>query len=74
MPNWLVRNGKFTKVHAHHLRFHFHTTEHLAVVNTNNVAGLEATAQTDREGGRGIPGDIKVFTSLLFKETELFIM
>jgi len=36
VSHWLVRNGEFSQVHAHHLRLHFHTAEHLSVVDTDN--------------------------------------
>jgi hypothetical protein len=38
VPHRLVGDGEFSKVHADHFRLHFHTTEHLSVVDTNNTA------------------------------------
>lgn len=36
VPDGLVCDSEFGKVHANHFWLHFHTTEHLSIVNTND--------------------------------------
>lgn len=36
VPNWLVCDSEFTQIHTNHFWFHFNTTKHLSIVDTNN--------------------------------------